>query len=62
MYNINHNYLNNLINIHHIFEKNQIIETSYGPSTILEVHDHYLIVDVPSLGKREIYNITEINI
>lgn len=62
VYNLNHNYLNSLINIHSLFEKNQIVETSYGPSTILEVNDNYLIVDVPSLGKREIYDIKEINI
>lgn len=62
VYNLNHNYLNNLISIHCLFEKDQIISTNYGPSTVLEVHDNYLIVDVPSLGKREIYNINEIEL
>ena len=54
VYKKNKEYFPSLISIHSLFEKNQIIETSYGPSTILEIHDDHLIVDVPSLGKRVI--------
>lgn len=62
VYRLNKEYLNKLVSIHSLFVKDQIIETSYGPSTILEVNDDHLIIDVPSLGTREIYNIDEIEI
>jgi len=55
-------YLSTIININSLFEVDQIIETSYGPSTILEVNEDYLVVDVPSLGRREIYNLKEIKL
>lgn len=57
VYKINTSYLNTLITLKAMFEKNEVIETSYGPSTIIKVCDNHLLVDVPSLGKREIYNI-----
>ena len=53
-------YLNKLISLESLFEINQIIETNYGSSTIIEIKKDYLIVDVPSLGKREIYDISSI--
>ena len=60
VYKINTSYLNTLITLKAMFEKNEIINTSYGPSTIIEVYDNYLLVDVPSLGTREIYDIQSI--
>lgn len=60
VYLINNEYLNKLITLNTLFEIGQIIETSYGPSTIIEILNNHLIVEVPSLGKREIYNIKEI--
>ena len=57
---INNEYLNKLITLNTLFEVGQIIETSYGPSTITEILNDHLIVEVPSLGKREIYDIKEI--
>lgn len=62
IYKINKVYLNSIISIHSLFIKDQIIETNYGPSTIIEVLDDHLLVDVPSLGTREIYDIKEIEI
>lgn len=59
IYKIDKSYLNTLITLKSIFKKNDVIETSYGPSTVTDVFDDYLIVDVPSLGKREIYDISE---
>ena len=59
IYKINNDYLNKLVTLNSIFEVNQIIQTSYGASTIIEIHEDHLIVDVPSLGKREIYNLKE---
>lgn len=59
IYKIDKSYLNTLITLKSIFKKNDVIETSYGPSTVIDVFDDHLIVDVPSLGKREIYDISE---
>ena len=60
IYKIDKSYLNTLITLKAMFEKNEIIETNYGPSTIIEVFENHLLVDVPSLGNREIYDIEHI--
>lgn len=60
VYLINNSYLNNLVTLQEIFTENQIIETNYGPATIIEIKDNHLIVEVPSLGKREIYDINSL--
>jgi len=60
VYLINPDYFSTLINMHCLFEIGEIINSSYGPSTIVEIFDDHLIVDVPSLGNREIYNIKDI--
>jgi len=60
IYSIDKAYLNNLITLEAIFSINQIIKTNYGPSTIIEIFKDYLVVEVPSLGKREIYDIDSI--
>ena len=60
VYNLDKSYLNTLITLPSLFTINQIVETSYGPSTILKVFDDHLLVEVPSLGNREIYDIDAI--
>lgn len=60
IYNINPTYLNTLITLKSIFEENQIIETNYGVATIIAVYEDHLIVEVPSLGNREIYDFNNI--
>lgn len=60
VYSINPDNLPSLINMNSLFEIGEIINSSYGPSTITEIYDDHLIVEVPSLGKREIYNIKDI--
>lgn len=57
IYMIDKNNLNNIINLKSIFEINQIVDTNYGPSTIIKVLNDHLLVEVPSLGTREIYDI-----
>lgn len=60
VYNIDKNYLNTLITLFSLFSKNEIIETNYGPSTIIEIYNDHLLVEIPSLGNREIYDIENI--
>lgn len=60
VYLINNSYLNNLVTLKEIFTESQIVETNYGPATIIEIKDNHLIVEVPSLGKREIYDIVSL--
>lgn len=60
IYKTDKSYLNTLITLKSIFKINDVIETSYGPSSITQVFDDHLIVEVPSLGTREIYDIDEI--
>ena len=57
IYQLNKNYLNTLITLNSLFEKEQIIETNYGPATVVEIYENHLLVEVPSLGNREIYDI-----
>jgi hypothetical protein len=60
IYLLNKQYLNTLITLSSLFEKDQIVETNYGPSTIIEITNEYLVVNVPSLGNRQIYDIDSI--
>ena len=60
IYKIDKNYLNTLITLKAIFKKNDVVETNYGPSTIIEIFDDYLLVEVPSLGEREVHDIDQI--
>jgi hypothetical protein len=60
IYKIDKTYLNTIITLQSIFSENDVVETNYGPSTILKVFENSLLVDVPSLGQREIYDIDSI--
>lgn len=57
IYHTNKNYLNTLITLKALFSEEQIIETNYGPATIKKIYEDHLLVEVPSLGNREIYDI-----
>ena len=41
-----------------LVKKNQTIICNYGKVTVLEVQDDYILVDVPHLGQRKIYDFT----
>ena len=56
----NKDHLNTLITLHSLFVPSEIIETNYGPSTVIEVFQDHLLVEIPSLGNREIYDIDTI--
>lgn len=60
VYKLDKSYLNTLITLPSLFTIGQIVETNYGPSTILKVYEDHLLVEVPSLGNREIYDIDPI--
>lgn len=51
-----------LISLHSLFEENENIVTNYGPSTIKSIQKNYLIINVPFLGTREIYDIDNVKI
>lgn len=60
IYLLDKTYLNSIITLNSLFEINQVIETNYGSATILNIHDDHIIVDVPSLGIRKIYDIDSV--
>ena len=60
IYLLDKTYLNTIITLSSLFVPDEIIETNYGAATIISVYNDHLLVDVPPLGNREIYDIDPI--
>lgn len=51
-----------LVSLYSLFEENENIVTNYGPSTVKSIQKNHLVIEVPSLGTREIYDIDNVKI
>lgn len=56
----NNNALFTYINLESMVKANDTIMCNYGKVVVLEVFNNHLLVDVPNLGKREIYDLKNI--
>lgn len=52
--------LNKLVSLKSMFKKEEIIICNYGKVKIIDIYKDYLLVDVPHLGERKIYDLEEI--
>lgn len=52
--------LEKYVSIQTLAKKDEIIICNYGRAKVLELYDDHILVEVPHLGKRAIYDITSI--
>ena len=57
IYQLDKSYLNKLISLSALFTESEIVETNYGPASVIDILEDHIVVDVPSLGQRKIYDI-----
>ena len=56
----NESVLDVYVNLKSLFQKNESVYCNYGESKVIEIYNDHILVDVPKLGKREIYDFKSI--